>query len=482
MAVTYQFKTQPYEHQSDALSKGAEAPFFAYFMDMGTGKSKVLLDNVGLLFEEGKITGACIIAPKSVYLNWAANEVPFHLPDRFSLDMLCWAPSNSKRNQEQRKQFLQKEEGKLKLLFMNVESLSSKKGTVFLESVLRTHSPNLLAIDESTTIKSRTAARTKTLLRLAQYADYRRILTGSPVTQSPLDLFTQCEFLQKKSLNQNSYWGFLNRYAKIQRKTMGAHSFQQVVGYQNLEELNQIIQPFSFRVRKEDCLDLPDKIYQKREVELHPEQKAAYESMKRAAMAFLEQGEVTASTVLTQLMRLQQICSGHVKNDQGEIVVFPSPKVTELMKTLDEIEGKCIIWCNFTHDLLRLAGEIEKVYGKETYRLFYGAVKAEDRQQIVKEFQDPKNPFRFFLGQPRSGGYGLTLTQAQTVIYFSNGFDLEIRLQSEDRAHRIGQTNKVTYIDFVAKGTVDEKILYALRNKINLASQVMDEGYKKWLV
>ena len=204
--------------------------------------------------------------------------------------------------------------------------------------------------------------------------------------------------------------------------------------------------------------------------------------MKRAAMAFLEQGEVTASTVLTQLMRLQQICSGHVKNDQGEIVVFPSPKVTELMKTLEEIEGKCIIWCNFTHDLLRLAGEIEKVYGKKTYRLFYGAVKAEDRQQIVKEFQDPENPFRFFLGQPRSGGYGLTLTQAQTVIYFSNGFDLEIRLQSEDRAHRIGQTNKVTYIDFVAKGTVDEKILYALRNKINLASQVMDEGYKKWLV
>ena len=480
--TTYQFKTQPYEHTSQALHKGADAPFFAYFMDMGTGKSKVLLDNVGLLFERGDIKCACIIAPKSVYLNWAANEVPFHLPERFELDLLCWAPGTSKRNEEQRKDFLSKDDSKLKILLMNVESLSTKKGTAFLERVLRAHSPNLLAIDESTTIKSRTAARTKTLLRLAQYASYRRILTGSPVTQSPLDLFTQCEFLEKRSLNQNSYWGFLNRYAKIQRKTMGAHSFQQVVGYQNLEELNQIIQPFSFRVRKEECLDLPDKVYQKREVELTPEQKSAYESMRRAAMAFLEEGEVTASTVLTQLMRLQQICSGHVKNDQGEIITFPSNKIKVLLETLEEIDGKCIIWCNFTHDLLRIAGEIEKKYGKETYRLFYGAVKTEDRQKIVKEFQEPDSPFRFFLGQPRSGGYGLTLTQAQTVVYFSNGFDLEIRLQSEDRAHRIGQTNKVTYLDIVAKGTVDEKILHALRGKINLATQVMDEGYKKWLV
>ena len=480
--MTYQFKTEPYEHQRKALELGSDKAFFAYFMDMGTGKSKVLLDNVAMLHQQERISCACIIAPKSVYLNWSTNEVPAHFPDELATQVMCWSPANTKKNQEERKLFLKQTPDVLKLLFMNVEALSTKKGAEFLERVIRTAQPNLLAVDESTTIKSRGAARTKSLVRIAQHATYRRILTGSPVTQSPLDLFSQCEFLARGCLRQKSYWSFLNRYAKIQRRTMGAHSFQEVVGYQNLEELNQLIQPFSFRVRKEECLDLPDKVYQRREVELTPAQKTAYKTMTAAAMSFLEEGEVTANTVLTQMLRLQQICSGHLKTDQGEIVTLPSNKVKALMEALEEIEGKCIIWCNFTHDLLRLADEIGKKYGKNSYRLFYGGVPADDRPVIVSEFQDPSNPFRFFLGHPRSGGYGLTLTQAKTVIYYSNGFDLEVRLQSEDRAHRIGQNNKVTYIDFVSPKTVEEKVLYALRNKINLASQVMAEGYKKWLV
>jgi SNF2 family DNA or RNA helicase len=182
------------------------------------------------------------------------------------------------------------------------------------------------------------------------------------------------------------------------------------------------------------------------------------------------------------MLRMQQICSGYVKTDEGVLVELPTNKIKALMAAIEETDGKMIIWCNFTHDLKRVAAELKAVYGEQSYRLFYGDVSTEDRTDIVNQFQDPASPLRFFVGQPRSGGYGLTLTEAKTVIYYSNGFDLEVRLQSEDRAHRIGQTNKVTYIDIVTAQSVDSKILFALRRKLNLATEVMAEGYKKWLV
>lgn len=478
----YNFKTEPYAHQRKALELGYDKSFFAYFMDMGTGKSKVLLDNIGILYARGEISCACIIAPKSVYLNWFYNELEKHLSADIALDVLCWNPSKSAQQEGFRLSFMNPQQDKLKLLFMNVEALSTKRGADFLHSVAKLYPDMLLAVDESTTIKSRTAARTKALTRIAKGVKYKRILTGSPITQSPLDLFSQCEFLAKGCLQQASYWGFLNRYAKVQRRTLGAHSFQQVTGYQNLDELNSIIQPFSYRVRKEECLDLPDKVYMRREVDFTPEQKVAYNTMKKAAMTFLAEGQVTASTVLSQMLRMQQICSGYVKTDEGVLVELPTNKIKALMSAIEETDGKMIIWCNFTHDLKRVAAELEKAYGVDSYRLFYGDTPTEERSAIVAQFQEPESPLRFFVGQPRSGGYGLTLTEAKTVIYYSNGFDLEVRLQSEDRAHRIGQTNKVTYIDIVVNQSVDDKILWALRRKLNLATEVMAEGYKTWLV
>ena len=478
----YNFKTEPYAHQRKALELGYDKSFFAYFMDMGTGKSKVLLDNIGILYARGEISCACIIAPKSVYLNWFYNELEKHLSADIALDVLCWNPSKSAQQEGLRLNFMNPQQDKLKLLFMNVEALSTKRGADFLHSVAKLYPDMLLAVDESTTIKSRTAARTKALTRIAKGVKYKRILTGSPITQSPLDLFSQCEFLAKGCLQQASYWGFLNRYAKVQRRTLGAHSFQQVTGYQNLDELNSIIQPFSYRVRKEECLDLPDKVYMRREVDFTPEQKVAYNTMKKAAMTFLAEGQVTASTVLSQMLRMQQICSGYVKTDEGVLVELPTNKIKALMSAIEETDGKMIIWCNFTHDLKRVAAELEKAYGVDSYRLFYGDTPTEERSAIVAQFQEPESPLRFFVGQPRSGGYGLTLTEAKTVIYYSNGFDLEVRLQSEHRAHRIGQTNKVTYIDIVVNQSVDDKILWALRRKLNLATEVMAEGYKTWLV
>ena len=340
----------------------------------------------------------------------------------------------------------------------------------------------MLAVDESTTIKNKGASRTKNLLKLGKRAVYRRILTGSPVTKSPLDLFTQCEFLEEESLQQSSFWAFQNRYAKMLRRSVGTHSFNQVIGYQNLDELNGLIEPFSYRVRKEECLDLPDKVYTKRIVQLTKEQEEAYKTLKGAALAIIEGSMVSASTVLTQILRLQQVCSGFANMDDGSVKEVPTNKIKELLSVIEETSGKVIIWANFVHDLLLIQKELSKVYGESSCSTFYGGTAAEDRQGIVEAFQNPDDPLRFFIGQPRTGGYGLTLTEAKTVVYYSNGYDLEIRLQSEDRAHRIGQMNKVTYVDIIAEKTVDEKILAALRSKIDISTQIMAEGHKEWIV
>jgi SNF2 family DNA or RNA helicase len=234
---------------------------------------------------------------------------------------------------------------------------------------------------------------------------------------------------------------------------------------------------------KEDCLDLPDKVYIKREIEMSPEQKKVYKEMKKYAISELSGiGTVSASSVITQIIRLHQISCGFASTDDSEIKDIPNSRTEELMQILSETEGKVIIWANYRHDIQRLHGLIRKEYGENSVGTYYGDTSDVDREQLITKFQDKDNPLRFFIGNTQTGGYGITLTAANTVVYFSNNYDLEKRLQSEDRAHRIGQTNKVTYIDIVCKDTVDEKIVQALRNKLNLAQTVLgEEAWEDWL-
>jgi SNF2 family DNA or RNA helicase len=263
---------------------------------------------------------------------------------------------------------------------------------------------------------------------------------------------------------------------------MGHRSFQQIMGYRRLDELAEKLDTFSNRVLKVDCLDLPAKVYIRRDVELTPEQDRLYRQMKKLALAKLESGELaTTASVLTQIMRLQQICCGHLMPDEGEIQLVKSNRLNELLDVVEELQGKAIIWATYTHDIKQIAEALRDRFGPDSVATYYGATPQDERQEIVNAFQEPESPLRFFVGQPKTGGYGLTLTAANTVIYFSNSYDLEIRLQSEDRAHRIGQTNKVTYIDLVSPGTIDEKILQALRDKVDIAGQVLREDTKSWL-
>jgi len=253
------------------------------------------------------------------------------------------------------------------------------------------------------------------------------------------------------------------------------------VGYRRLDELNEKLERFSSRVLKEDCLDLPPKIYLRREVPLTEEQEKAYVQMKKLALAQLDTGELASTaSVLTQIMRLQQIVSGFLRLDDGQLRELKSNRIGELMDVIDESQGKIIIWATWTADIKRIMAELSKKFGEDSCAAYFGETLQEERQRIVERFQDPSSPLRFFVGQPKTGGYGITLTEAKNVVYYSNSYDLEIRLQSEDRAHRIGQESKVTYIDMVSPKTIDERVLQALKDKVNIAEKVLGEEARGW--
>jgi len=476
--MDYKFKTKPYAHQMTALEKSWNKETYAYFMEMGTGKTKVLIDNLAMLYDKGKVNGALIIAPKGVVGTWYTNELPTHLPDHIENVTVLWQPNITKKQQDTLDTLFQEGEG-LHILIMNVEAFSTDKGTKFAQKFLSCHN-TMMAIDESTTIKNPKAGRTKNILNLAHDAKYRRIMTGSPVTKNPLDLFTQCYFLDPFHLEHESYFSFRTRYAIMKTANISGRQIQLVSGFKNLGELSDKLQPFSYRVLKEDCLDLPDKIFIKRQITLTPDQRKLYDQMRKQALAILE-GKVSSTTnALTQLMRLQQITCGHFTDDTGKTQPIANNRISELMNVLEDVEGKAIIWAHYQYDMKHIMQEIEKVYGPGSMVDYYGLTPKEVRQDHITKFQnDPK--CRFFIGTPSTGGYGITLTAANTVIYYSNGYDLEKRLQSEDRAHRMGQKKPVTYVDINAEDTVDEKIVKALRKKIDIASQVLGEELRSWI-
>ena len=280
----------------------------------------------------------------------------------------------------------------------------------------------------------------------------------------------------------DSYYAFQGRYAVINRRTMGAHSFQQIVGFKNLDELTERIDRYSFRVLKKDCLDLPDKIYTVRYVGLTDEQAKMYKSIQETAIVMLESGDlVTAPAVITQLLRLQQVMSGHLKTDDGDTIYFPSRRVDALKEILEEHAGKVIIWSRFRYDIIQITKVLAETYGEESVASYYGDTTDNARNDIVKQFQSPDSKLRFFVGNPATAGYGLTLTEADLVVYYANDFNLETRIQSEDRAHRIGQKNNVTYIDLITEGSIDEKIVKSLRDKIDIGAQVLGEQAREWL-
>ena len=423
--MNYKFKLKPYKHQMTALEKSWSKETYAYFMEMGTGKTKVLIDNMSMLYDKGKIDGALIIAPKGVVKTWYEQELPTHLPTHIENVTTLWQSYITKKQQEKLESLFEIETA-LHILIMNVEALSTEKGVKFATKFLNSHKV-LMAVDESTTIKNPTAKRTKNIIDLGKFAKYRRVMTGSPVTKNPLDLYTQCEFLDPYLLDCGSYYAFRNRYAEMTTMNVRGRSIQVVKEFRHLDELAESLHSFSYRVLKEDCLDLPPKNFMKRYVSLTTDQKKIYEQMKKHALAILN-GKVTSTmTVLTQLMRLHQITCGHFTADDGTTQAVESNRLNELMAILDETEGKAIIWANYQLSVGEIIQRIIKEYGKDSYVHYYELTSQEERHDNIRQYQnDPE--CRLLIGTQQHSMYGILFTQANTVMYDSHGYDRSHRL------------------------------------------------------
>jgi SNF2 family DNA or RNA helicase len=475
MLNLFNFKTTPYEHQKTALQKSWDKESYAFFMEMGTGKTKVAVDNIALLRLHKGITGVLIIAPKSVYTVWAYDEIEKHMSPDVKYSTYIWNIDKPKRLKEAYK--INKD---LTIFCMNVEALSTTRGYKAAVEYLTKHKA-ITIIDESTTIKNHKAIRTNNVLKLGSFSKYRRILTGSPVTKSPLDLYTQCDFLNPSHLGFSSYYTFRNRYCVTHRLDLGNGRYTEIPKYYvHVDELEEKLKKFSFRVTKDECLDLPPKQYAKRYVELNEEQQKVYSSLKQIALAIVQDETVSYNNKLTEIIKLHQVGNGFIKTNDGELKEFKNPKLHALSDIIDEADGKIIIWANYIYNIENIIDFLQEKYGKQSVVANYGAVDSAKRTIAMKRFQEDPT-CRFFVGNPSTGGFGLTLTAATNVVYFSNSFNFEVRRQSEDRAHRSGQTKTVLYTDIICKNTLDERILSSLSNKNKLASATLGDEFKEWL-
>lgn len=472
-------KTEPFEHQWEALMRSCDEEHFAYLMEMGTGKTKVLIDNAAYLYKKGEIQALVLIAPNGVHNQFVREQIPMHMPDDIPLDTFVYRSGGPKVFQGRKKEFLKPVAGKLRVLAINVEALQYKSGVEYLIQFMKsigdprtTVKPLLMAVDESTRIKNVGAIRSRNVCAVGKYAKYRRILSGSPVTRGVEDLFGQFKFLGPNILGFNSFYTFRNRYCILQKNsTHHGADYTTVVGYQNIEELKQRMAPWSYRVKKEDCLDLPAKIYTTREVELSDLQRDLYRQLRKELLLEFEGHTLTATMAAVKITKLQQILCGHIRfTDDGVLKILPNiPRMKVVHELVEEAPGQVIIWARFTPDIDRLCQELEE-HGVSRYD---GRVDHSGREQSLERFRNGKN--RVFVGQPASAGLGLNLVGPETVVYYSNSFDAEHRWQSEDRNHRAGTTRHVTYYDLVVPGSIDNYILKSLQRKKDVAAMTVDE-------
>jgi len=471
----YPFKREPRDHQLKCWDMAKDEDEFAKFMDMGTGKSKVLIDNICYLYDNDKIDAALICSFKGTYADWITDHLPKDMPDHIAYKVLLWDSSKAAN-----KGFKAKFEDicrpcdELRILVMNTEGLSSK-GPIEAAYRFVSGSRTMMAVDESTMIKNHKAKRTIAATNIGRQAMYRRIMTGRPIVQNPLDVFAQVEFLGHHLLGFASYYSFRSRYALLEDQYVSRDRIvKKVVGFQRIDELIENLKDFSFQIYKKDCLDLPDKVYETVRVNLTKEQKDLYEQMLALATTEYQNEVLTATNALSVLLRIHQITCGIFPVPDGENKLLDNEKMSALMSTIDEMSGKIIIWAGYKDNIRNIVQTLRKEFGDETVGDYYGDTSQVLRRENIERFQNPDDSMRFFVGSPQTGAFGITLTAASNVIYYSNTFNLEHRLQSEDRAHRIGQTNKVTYVDIITSNTVDEQILGALMNKKKLSDLVLD--------
>ena len=479
-------KTKPLAHQLTGCELLANHPdFFALGAEQGTGKTWMLIADAEYQFEQGWIDAVLVIAPKGVHTNWVLRELPRHAS--VPIDSTFWlSGAGVKHSRSLQRQIACPEKDSLHFHAMNVDAVNTKGGFDHVKAFIKKFR-TVVIVDESQRIKNPAALRTKRIIELGRLAASRRIASGTMVSNSPLDLFSQFDFLRSGLLGTTSYRAFVSEYAvllppgsplvqDIIRRT-GARGCPQVIArdrngmpqFRNIEKLRSMMAPNMFRVTKEECLDLPEKIYQTVFFELEPEQRAAYDIVKKERHWERDDGELDAFSALTVINKLRQITSGFILVDGVPMELRNAkPRIAALHEVIEDSPGQIIVWASFREELRIIEDELKHL-GVVSY---HGGTSTADREHAVDAFQ--KGEARIFLGNPAAAGTGLTLTAAETVVYYSSSFSLEERKQSEDRAHRIGTKHNVRYVDLVARNTIDERIALALQAKESLAYEILN--------
>lgn len=471
----FKYVHAPFDHQRNEFESTRDYQYFAHFWEMGLGKSKVSIDTVQWLWLAGRIDSVIITAEKGYYMNWINAEFPAHWPHDLPIRITNFSVATV-ADKKRMDMMLKPIPGTLDVLLLNIESISntSMQGFMFAKKFIPAHSSTMMIVDESTSIKNPKAGKTRQAIHLGTLCTYRRILTGTPVTQGPLDIYSQAEFLKKGILGFGSYTSFSSFYTITQIQHLGPNrSFKQTIGYRELDDLGRRLQPFSSRLLKKDCLNLPDKIYTTITVEPTAEQLKAITQLREEATIELGKKIVTIDNALGLLSKAQQIAAGHIKDDDGDTHRILSNKVTALVEIINLIpdKAKTIIWGYFKEDMKVVQESLKGIC--KVYEVS-GDVAQADRPRIVEAFRsDPGKCV--FLASPRVAGKSITLNEAAYVIYYSNGYNLEHRLQSEDRNHRIGQMSTVNYYDLVVKGTPDVKVVDALHRKEVISATILSQ-------
>ena len=466
----FKFKNPPMDKQWDALNKAWDNPACALFLDMGCGKTFVSINIAAARAQNGDINGLLVICPTAVMPVWDI-EFEAHCPIDYSLHEV--RSGRAKATEA----FIGSEADGLKVMVVGVEALSQGKAASLAERFILAHRA-MIVVDESSRIKTPSAGRTKKAQLLGTGCKYKLILSGTPVTQGMQDLYSQFRFLDWSIIGQKSYFTFRNRYC-----IMGGFEARTIIGYYNQDELLDRIAPVTVLIKKEEMMDLPPKVYETLHVEPSPEQKKALTELGDPFVmaTVMDDKELIVSTILERMTRYQQIVGGHFPfKEEGEQKIIPftgkNPKMDALMDSIDILPDhtKVIIWARFIPEIEAIQRALGEKYGYDSVLLYYGATPQDDRKQILAEFQGHTGP-RFFVSNPAMGGMGITLTAATYTYYYSNTFSLEDRLQSEDRNHRKGQNNKVTYLDVTMNHDIDRAMIRALRNKKEIADYVTEE-------
>lgn len=463
----YKFKNPPMEHQAREMKRAVGKDEYALFFEQGLGKTFTSINLATIWRMDDQIDAAVVVCPSSIKLVWE-SELEEHCPIPTQVHVLM--AGKSKKADD----FLE-DRHDFPWLVVGVEALSQGNAWQILERFLLSRRC-VFIIDESSRIKTPNKTRTDRCISLGKLAKKRLILSGTSVTQGIEDLYTQYKFLNPEIIGFDSYYTFRSNYCVLMNMDIGNdRTVQKIIGYKNEDELIKSITPYTSRVEKADALDLPEKVFQHRYVQMNPTQKKMYQDMKHELYLEHQGGEYEVSTALEQLLRLQQITGGFYPfEDEEKVTPKPipgkNPKLAELLELLDEIPGKIVIWCQFRCEIDMIAFELQK---RDIATVqFHGGCDDVEKKFAVNSFRKDEKT-RVFLAS-RAAAYGLTLTESSTAIYYSQSYSLEEYSQSQDRVHRIGQKDSCNYIHLLCDRTIDKKVIDALRNKQSIATLVYE--------